>query len=295
MQFARALPKVELHAHINGCCRPSTIQSLADLAGVDASQAKLLSPATKKSLSDCFKLFDLVHSLTTKLDVITRITREACEDFAADGCVLLELRTTPKVGCPCMWTLSHAHQHMHPHTPTHSHTDTLYTQHRPEHGITKANYIDAVLQGIREFQSAKMTATPSMLVKLLLSIDRREDAHASMETVRLAIHHASQNSPVVGIDLSGNPTVGCWETWLPALTAARDAGLCITLHCAEVVNPEETRAMLEFVPDRLGHMCCLNDALQQQLFKVCVAVGVQQRAVVVVVANHTCVHVYLTI
>lgn len=37
--------------------------------------------------------------------------------------------------------------------------------------------------------------------------------------VRLAQEFAARG--VVGVDLSGNPTVGAWETWRPALETAR--------------------------------------------------------------------------
>lgn len=57
---------------------------------------------------------------------------------------------------------------------------------------------------------------------------RRYERQASAEAmqVELAIKH--QGRGVVGVDLSGNPTVGTWETWRPALQRAKD--VCALFH-----------------------------------------------------------------
>ena len=75
--------------------------------------------AGDRTLSECFKLFDLIHRVTTKHDVITRITREVLEDFADDGVVYAELRTTPKTNAAA--------------------------------GMSKRSYAEAVLRGMDEY------------------------------------------------------------------------------------------------------------------------------------------------
>jgi len=141
-------------------------------------------------------------------------------DAAADGVFYLELRTTPKVNADL--------------------------------AMSRRSYVDAVLRGVEAACGAGGgDGSGSLTVRLLLSIDRRGDAAAAMETVLLA--DQLRTSGVVGVDLSGNPSVGSFDTWLPALQEARRRGLPITLHCGEVPNDAEVAEMLRFGPERLGH------------------------------------------
>ncbi|THF95234.1 hypothetical protein TEA_024920 [Camellia sinensis var. sinensis] len=48
-----------------------------------------------RSLQEVFKLFDLIHIVTTDHKILTRIAQEVVEDFATENVVYLELKTTP--------------------------------------------------------------------------------------------------------------------------------------------------------------------------------------------------------
>uniref|UniRef100_A0A7N0SWC9 Adenosine deaminase domain-containing protein n=1 Tax=Kalanchoe fedtschenkoi TaxID=63787 RepID=A0A7N0SWC9_KALFE len=250
MEWCVSMPKVELHAHLNGSVRDSTLLELARDLGekgiIEFADVEHVILKNDRSLVEVFKLFDLIHILTTDHSTVTRITREVVEDFAAENVVYLELRTTPK---------------------------------RNElKGMSKRSYVDAVLLGLRSvehvdvvltnaFSNGKISAVSSpakngstrkrIYVGLLLSIDRRETTASAMETVKLALE--MRELGIVGIDLSGDPRLGNWSTFLPALEFAREQGQFITLHCGEVYNPDEVRAMLDFSPHRIGHACLFED------------------------------------
>ncbi|XP_021294696.1 adenosine deaminase-like protein [Herrania umbratica] len=240
MEWCVSMPKVELHAHLNGSVRDSTLLELARVLGekgiIAFSDVETVIMKSDRTLHEVFKLFDLIHILTTDHSTVTRITKEVIEDFASENVVYLELRTTPK------------------------RNDSIR--------MSKRSYMEAVMEGLKAVSSVDVDYAPAGLktntfngttrkklyVRFLLSIDRRESTEAAMETVKLALE--MRDSGVVGIDLSGNPIVGSWTTFLPALKYAREQGLCITLHCGEVPNQEEITAMLDFLPHRIGHACC---------------------------------------
>ncbi|XVF26005.1 hypothetical protein REPUB_Repub13aG0263000 [Reevesia pubescens] len=243
MEWCVSMPKVELHAHLNGSVRSSTLLELARVLGekgiIVFPDVENVIMKNDRTLHEVFKLFDLIHILTTDHSTVTRITKEVIEDFASENVVYLELRTTPK------------------------RNDSI--------GMSKRSYMEAVMEGLRAVNSVDVDYAPAGLktntingatrkkifVRFLLSIDRRESTEAAMETVKLALE--MRDLGVVGIDLSGNPIVGNWTTFLPALKFAREQGLYITLHCGEVPNQEEIKEMLDFLPQRIGHACCFDE------------------------------------
>ena len=60
-----ALPKIELHAHINGSIPAATLAALAHDAGRDEDASPfLLGARGNRSLTECFQLFDLIYEVT---------------------------------------------------------------------------------------------------------------------------------------------------------------------------------------------------------------------------------------
>jgi adenosine deaminase len=105
-EFVESLPKVELHAHLNGCSRESTLFELAAERNVTLSNHHFCQSNTfsypgsmynirPRSLQDCFNMFAEIPKCVNDLVSLRRITREALDDFAFHHVVYLELRSTP--------------------------------------------------------------------------------------------------------------------------------------------------------------------------------------------------------
>ncbi|KAL6072907.1 Adenosine deaminase like [Balamuthia mandrillaris] len=230
-EWCRLLPKVELHAHLNGSLRDQTVLELWEQSQqkTDFDLGQIKVPLNdSRTLSECFELFAIIHKVTGTHEALERITREVIEDFAADNVRYLELRTTPRAN--------------------------------PESGMTKQSYVETVLRVMNECNERL-----PIISRLLLSINRTQSQEEAMETVELA--QRFKKDGVVGIDWSGNPHEGTLDTFLPAFAKARgeDVDLPLTLHMAEIVNPTETERVISLKPGRVGHACFLSQELHELL------------------------------
>ena len=105
---------------------------------------------------------------------------------------------------------------------------------------------------------------PSIKVAFLASVNRAQGVDECRDTVDLAIKakQLENGQNLVGLELSGDPRVGDFEAFKSQFQTARDNGLKISLHCAEIrEQQQESDSMIEFKPDRLGH-CCYLDSVQ---------------------------------
>lgn len=226
--FYRELPKVELHAHLNGSLSLNTMLQLkrlhADSGLTDNTNAFFdefqVAAGDTRRLADCFQVFSIAHNLTSTPETLGLATSLTLQEFQDDGCCYLELRSTPK--------------------------DT------PQ--MDKVCYLETIIQAIR-----KSSRHLTMITKLIVSINRNSTNSEIEEITNLAItYHENCPDIVVGIELSGNPTIGTFQNFMPALNRAREAGLKVSLHCGEVCNPQEVLEMLKFKPDRIGHGICIH-------------------------------------
>ena len=84
-------PKIELHAHLNGCVRLEHLQDLVE------DKSELPSPpGANASPREYFRFMSDVSKLTSTVHNLRAVLLRVLEDFEADGVVYLELRSSPK-------------------------------------------------------------------------------------------------------------------------------------------------------------------------------------------------------
>ncbi|CAG9762326.1 unnamed protein product [Ceutorhynchus assimilis] len=206
--FCHKLPKIELHAHLNGSLSKLTLKQLGCLEN-SISQYQSVKAI---GLKDAFALFKVAHEATSNTKNLYIATQNVIEEFAKDNVVYLELRTTP----------------------------------RSEEGMSEDDYIETVIKAIRE------NRFDGILVKLILSLDRRRSREEQTETLDRIIRFKNSFPDLIrGVDLSGDPAKG--DFFRDIFEKARENGLKTAIHCAEIQNDAEVKNILEFKPDRLGH------------------------------------------
>jgi len=229
-EYCRKLPKIELHAHLNGSITPKVMNDLIekrkdkepDLAGFAIKNS--INPGFK--LKDFFPLFNTVYRLTDNTKSIEYIAKNVLNEFASDGVRYIELRSTPRQNI--------------------------------EKGMTKRNYVQTILSVINEINKRD-----DIIVRLILSIDRRLSLEQAMETVELAIDLKSSGI-IIGIDMCGNTSGGAFSKIKPAVEYAQKNGLAVTLHTAEVPNcREDNLGIVSVSPNRMGHCTYLEEDLLQ--------------------------------
>ena len=186
-------------------------------------------------LTSFFPLFSqYIYHLVDTPEAVRHSTLAVLRDFAADGVVYLELRTTPRA-----------------------------TRH-----LSPAQYVQTVLTALADFEAEAGAGAARLRARLILSVDRRHTPAEAAEAAGLCGRFRAEG--VVGIDLCGDPRRGDVAALAPAFAAARAAvpGLGMTLHFGEAAasgTDEELRLLLEWRPDRLGHIIHVSEAVRRAI------------------------------
>src|SRR6186997_2634464 len=100
-RLVEAMPKAELHLHLDGSLRVDTALELARSRGVDAPDdwagmyAALVAPERTRDQAELLRAFDLPIALMQDAEALERIAAELVESKAAGGVRYVEIRWGP--------------------------------------------------------------------------------------------------------------------------------------------------------------------------------------------------------
>ena len=221
--FYYALPKVELHRHLEGSLRLRTMVELARTHGfavptntVSLSNLVQVQKSEPSTYQNFLSKFATLRLFYRSPEVINRITREAVEDAATDNIRYLELRFTPVA-------LSRAER------------------------FQLGDVMDWVCES-----SQKAALKFGLRVGLIVSVNRHESVELAEEVVGLAV--ARRERGLVGLDLAGNEAEFPAEPFAAMFREAQRSGLKLTIHAGEWGPAANVRqALVIFNADRIGH------------------------------------------
>ncbi|MEJ7648737.1 MAG: adenosine deaminase [Nakamurella sp.] len=214
------LPLVELHRHLEGSIRTSTILQIArrdghPLATAPRPRELLVADDSLGGLLDYLDRVDTPVSALVREDDWVRAAREVVLDAHDEGLDVLELRFSP-------WFVS-------------SRT-----------GLAPEAVVDAVAEGVRlALQDVELQVG---LIGILLRDLGPDAAIPQLATV------LSRRELFCGIDIAGNEAGFAAELFTAAYAQARHEGLRLTAHAGEGAGPESVWAAVRHLGvERIGH------------------------------------------
>jgi adenosine deaminase len=222
IEFYSSLPKVDLHRHLEGSLRLSTLTEIGRKHGIDLMGTDHLRPLVQMGENEPYTFenflskFAMLRLFYRSPEVIGRITREAIEDAAIDNVRYLELRFTPVA-------LSRAED------------------------FPLGEVMDWVIEGVQSGESKFDIKT-----NLIASINRHESVALAEEVAQLAVER--KDLGIVGLDLAGSEASYPAAPFLNIFKEAQNEGLQITVHAGEWGSAENIREAIEvFGSQRIGH------------------------------------------
>jgi adenosine deaminase len=221
-ELLRALPKTDLHCHLDGSLRLKTILELAAKDGVklpatdEAGLARAIHLGENcDSLEDYLKAFDITLSVMQTEESLYRSAYELASDCAQENVRYLEVRYAP----------------------------VLHTR----NGLKPTTIVEAVLEGLRT--AKRETGIKS---NVIICGIRHIDPATSLRLAELAV--AYKNKGVVGYDLAGAEEGYPSKDHQRAFQLILDNNVNVTIHAGEAYGPESiAQAIHSCGAHRIGH------------------------------------------
>jgi adenosine deaminase len=214
-----ALPKIELHSHLDTSVRINTVADLGKKQGVvlpaDLYSA-LVVPMDNTSLVEYLKRIDWQILVLQTEEAIYRATYELLEDYANENTVYVEIRFAPQ----------------------------LFTR----KGLTDYQVIAASSRAVRD-------AERDFKIKsnLIMCCLRHEDEETSLNVVKNALKARDNGFPVVALDIAADESLP-GHPHVKAFELAQKENLHRTCHAGEAEGADSIRYALEvFGAERIGH------------------------------------------
>ena len=220
-ELLRALPKAELHCHLDGSVRPETMLELAREYGrsmpVDDPDALREHMVVKDAhnLEEYLERFAITLSVMQRAEAIERIAYELAADAARDGVRYLEVRYAPVLNI--------------------------------REGLSLDEAVEAASRGLARAQREN-----DVVARIIVCGLRHLEPEVSLRLARLAVAHRERG--VVGFDLAGGERGHPAGAHAEAFAYARQHDLAVTVHAGEGDGAESVRQAVHLCgAHRLGH------------------------------------------
>lgn len=223
LQTLKALPKIDLHRHLEGSLRLESLLEIAQTFKLNFPHDNLEALRPLVQVTDeppdhevFLSKFEVLRHFYRSPEIINQLVYETVADAAKDNIHYLELRFSPQALAR----------------------------------VRRFSLVDVTDWVIAAVQQASKDF--NIQVGLIITLVRHDPLEQAMKVAEIAFDYAGKG--IVGIDLAGNEVKFPPGPFTPIFKKAKDVGLGVTIHAGEWASAHGVElAIKELYADRIGH------------------------------------------